>query len=49
MSVQVHKGRATIQVAGKRFTVRLPDYDSGYLGLQIDGRGYAAWRPTAHK
>jgi TolB-like protein len=49
VSVEVKNGRVTVQVGGKRFTARLPGYESGYLGLKIDGHGYAAWQPLAGK
>jgi hypothetical protein len=53
VTVEVKKGRVTITGAGKSATVQLsarpssqaPGYESGYLGLTIHGRGYAAWSP----
>jgi TolB-like protein len=57
VTVEVEKGRVTIDGAGKRATIQLsgqpsgqtsghaPGDQSGYLGLTIHGRGYAAWSP----
>jgi TolB-like protein len=46
VSVEVKQGRVTVQAGGKSATVALPGYESGYLGLKIDGHGYAAWNPV---
>jgi TolB-like protein len=45
VTVEAKKDRVTIQAAGKSATVQAPGYESGYLGLTITGRGYAAWSP----
>jgi TolB-like protein len=47
VSVEVKKGRVTVQAGGKSATVALPGYESGYLGVKIDGHGYAAWNPIS--
>lgn len=45
--VEVKKDRVTVQAGGKSTTVALPGYESGYLGLKIDGHGYAAWNAVS--
>jgi TolB-like protein len=45
--VEVKQGRVTVQAGGKSATVALPGYESGYLGVKIDGHGYAAWNAVS--
>lgn len=45
--VEVKKDRVTVQAGGKSTTVALPGYESGYLGVKIDGHGYAAWNAVS--
>jgi TolB-like protein len=45
VTVEAKKDRITIQAAGKNATIQAPGYESGYLGLTMSGRGYAAWSP----
>lgn len=47
--VEVKNGRMTVRVGKARFAARIPGYESGHLGLEIDGRGYAAWQPVVGK
>lgn len=46
VTVTVKKNRVTIEAAGKSATVEVSDYQGGYLGLTMHGRGYASFRPV---
>jgi TolB-like protein len=43
VTVEVKQGRVILSAGGKSATIPAPGYERGYLGLQIDGHGYAAW------